>query len=95
MAFAVKVGGKERLLTWQDVINEHDQAKPIIELHRCSKNFFTDQTKYRLQKSQVRQTGNFSLISVIQSGAPTPREDFTILKLKVLGTDEKSKDEMS
>ncbi|XP_066027533.1 uncharacterized protein [Pocillopora verrucosa] len=92
MACAVEVEGRLRLLTWQGVINEHDQAKPIIELHRCSKKFSPDRTKYRLEKSQVKQTGSFSFISVIQRGAPTPQEDYTIFKWKVPGDDEKWKD---
>ena len=92
MACAVEVEGKLCLLTWQGVINEHDQAKPIIELHRCSKKFSPDRTKYRLEKSQVKQTGSFSFISVIQSGAPTPQEDYTNFKWKVPGDDEKWRD---
>ena len=92
MACAVEVEGSLRLLTWKGVINEHDQAKTNIELHRCSKKFSPDRTKYRLEKSQVKQTGRFSFISVIQSGAPTPQEDYKAFKWKVPGDDEKWKD---
>ena len=95
MACAVIVGGKERLLTWHGVIDERDKAKKI-ELHRCSKNFFTNNKKYRLQVSQIKQISSSSL-SVIRGDAPTPSKDFEILNLtlKVPERDEKRKDVMA
>ena len=95
MACAVIVGGKERLLTWHGVIDERDKAKPI-ELHRCSKNFFTNKKKYRLKVSRIMQIG-FSSLSVIRGDAPTSSKDFKILnlKLRVPGMDEKRKDVMA
>lgn len=91
MACAVEVGGKQRLLTWQGVINEHDQAKPI-RLHRYLKNIFTAQKNCWLEMSQIKQTDICSFISVKRGDARTPNIDFGILKLKVLGSVEKSKE---
>ncbi|CAH3040190.1 unnamed protein product [Pocillopora meandrina] len=91
MACAVEVGGKKRLVTWHNVINEDDKAKPI-RLHRCSKEFFNDQKNYRFEMSQVEQIESCSFISLLRGDAPTPKKDFEILKLKVPESDEKSKD---
>lgn len=91
MACAVEIGGKQRLLTWHNVINEDDQAKPI-RLHQCSKKFFKDNKNYRFGMSQVKQTESCSFISLIRGDAPTSNKDFGILKLKVPGDDEKGKD---
>lgn len=88
MACAVKVGGRSRLLTWQGVINEQDQAK-TIKLHRSSKNFFTDQKNYRLEMLQINQVGSFSFISVKGgNNTSTLNEDFIILELRVPGSTE-------
>lgn len=79
MACAVNVRGSVRLVTWRGVIDS--AAYNNVVMDRFSKTFFRDVTRYRLQKSTVTTSGNFSFLSVNYS------ENFTILQYKVPGNE--------